>query len=146
MIVVGYPGIGKSTLANQMSVIDLESSWFKRLPDWSDFYVEMAAHLSKQHNVVMVSSHPEVIEKVILSDEKACMIYPSLKLENEWIKKVGERLLENPSQKNYRAYERAKKYFSSDIEDLQRYNIKKCEIDDINYCLKNIIDDIILKF
>lgn len=46
MIIIGYPGIGKSTLGGQNDVIDLDSSNFwnngKRPDDWYVYYCKVA--------------------------------------------------------------------------------------------------------
>ena len=141
MIIIGYPGIGKTTVAKYGNIIDLESSWFKHLPNWAEFYVMIANYLSEQGKVVMVSSHPNVIEKIIIYSKKACMIYPSLRIKSKWIERMGERLLDDPSPKNLRAYDRVKNYFEEDINALKNYNLPKGEINSINYNLKEMIDE-----
>ena len=72
MIVIGYIGIGKSTLAmNQTGYIDLDSSTFmfnnKRCDNWVTYYCQVAESLSKQGYVVFVSCHFDVIEYSSLS-------------------------------------------------------------------------------
>jgi ABC-type cobalamin/Fe3+-siderophores transport system ATPase subunit len=62
MIVVGYQGIGKSSMAkNNADVIDLESGNFwvdgKRIDDWYKIYANIAKHLSDQGKIVFTSSH-----------------------------------------------------------------------------------------
>ena len=65
MIVIGYQGIGKSTLAQkQFKYIDLESSALRRdgvrWHNWYEPYCLVAEWLSKQGYIVFVSSHKEV--------------------------------------------------------------------------------------
>lgn len=67
MIIIGYPGIGKSTLAGKdHKFIDLESSNFKiedeRSEDWYKVYCKVAEDLSRQGYIVFVSSHLAVRE------------------------------------------------------------------------------------
>ena len=63
MIVIGYQGIGKSTIshASKGNFIDLESGNFwvdgKRDPEWFKPYCQIALHLHKQGYVVFTSSH-----------------------------------------------------------------------------------------
>ena len=91
MIIIGYPGIGKSTLAGQNNYIDLESSNFwnkgKRPDDWYIYYCNIALDLSRQGYVVFVSSHEAVRNrlKYAITDERIICIYPSLELKDEWI-------------------------------------------------------------
>ena len=54
MIVIGYQGIGKSSLAGRNNIfIDLESGNFwvdgKRADDWYKPYCQIAEHLSSTH-------------------------------------------------------------------------------------------------
>ena len=65
MIIIGYQGIGKSTLANiDNAYIDLESSnfWHKgeRYDNWYIYYGKIAESLSRQNYNVFTSSHREV--------------------------------------------------------------------------------------
>ena len=68
-VVVGYQGIGKSTLAfHNNRVIDLESSNFfvdgERPANWHIIYCKIARALCKQGYIVCVSSHKEVREEL----------------------------------------------------------------------------------
>ena len=70
MIIIGYQGIGKSTLAGKNKCIDLESGnfWFYDLEtyqkvrhnDWYIPYCNIANHLSEQGYIVFTSSHEVV--------------------------------------------------------------------------------------
>lgn len=144
MIIVGYPGIGKSTLAQiENNVIDLESSLFRNLSDkWYEVYASLAEDLSKQRNTVFVSSHSTVIVELLGRSEKVSVIYPSLNIKEGWIQKIGERLLEDPSMKNFRAYQRVKDMFEDDIKWLRCIDLPKAEIDDMNYKLVDIVKDL----
>lgn len=144
MIIIGYPGIGKSTLAIvKYNVIDLESSLFRHLSDnWYVFYVALAIELSNQGNVVFVSTHNDVIEELIRNNEKAGMIYPSLDLKDEWISKTGERLLAQPTLNNLRTYERVNECFDKDINYLRNIDLPKMEINDMDYNLSDIVNDL----
>ena len=69
MIIIGYQGIGKSTLANcNLNYVDLESSNFyidgKRADDWYKPYCKIAEHLSQQGYYVFVSSHKVVRDEL----------------------------------------------------------------------------------
>ena len=58
MILMGYPGVGKSTFCKKTPyAIDLESSLFH---DIFELYVDVALDLSRQNKLVMVSCHNEV--------------------------------------------------------------------------------------
>lgn len=98
MIIIGYQGIGKSTLAGKNKCIDLESGnfWFYDLEtyqkvrhnDWYVPYCNIANHLSEQGYTVFTSSHEVVRNELKKSKEDVFIIYPSIELKDEWIKKT----------------------------------------------------------
>ena len=95
MIVVGYQGIGKSTIAGRdHRFIDLESSSFwidgKRADDWYKPYCRIAECLSKQGFIVLTSSH-EVVRKFFLDNQvdSVVLVYPSIELKDKWIESLS---------------------------------------------------------
>lgn len=129
MIVFGYPGIGKSTLANEsyltgLRVIDLESSNFfvdgQRPDNWAEIYCSIAKDLSKQNYIVFMSTHQEVRDAFFKtrSDEDAAVIYPSLELKGEWVARLEDRYVLSGLDKDYKAWQRAYKCYEEDINDL----------------------------
>ena len=58
MIISGFPGTGKSTMAKFSRWIDLESTPFER--DWAR-YAKVARHMSDNGYTVMVSTHEELL-------------------------------------------------------------------------------------
>ena len=71
MIIVGYPGIGKSTLCqHRENCIDLESSCFdKSNKKWYKDYCNVAVDLHKQGNIALVSNHESVYEELSSKNE-----------------------------------------------------------------------------
>ena len=55
MIICGFPGVGKSTLARFSNWVDLESTPFEK--DWVR-YAKVAKHMNDNGYNVMVSTHP----------------------------------------------------------------------------------------
>ena len=88
MIVVGYQGIGKSTLTGRdCKYIDLESGNFwidgRRADDWYKPYCKIAEHLSEQGYIVFVSSHETVRQYLVEnSRELVALVYPSIELKD----------------------------------------------------------------
>lgn len=169
MIITGYPGIGKSTLAkNNNKIIDLESKNFwnyeeihgertdikSRHNDWFVYYGQIAIDLSKQGYTVFVSSHPQVREwlckhtifKSDISGEKFYAVFPSLTLKNDWIARLETRYNESTSDKDKRALDHAKECYDSDIKQFmfecgynEEWYTNAIIIDNINYDLAEII-------
>jgi len=124
MVIVGYQGIGKSTLAkNANGFIDLESSNFfvnsVRSPDWYIPYCKIALNLSTQGYDVFVSSHQVVRD--YLADEHnhdLLIICPSKDLKNQWIKKLEDRYNATGLDKDYKAWKNAECRYEENIDEL----------------------------
>ena len=124
-IVVGYQGIGKSTLAfHNNRVIDLESSNFfvdgERPANWYIIYCKIARALCKQGYIVCVSSHKEVREELARNPaSKQVIVYPTLALKEAWIAKLRYRFDETQSMKDFKALRNAEDCFDKNIIDLE---------------------------
>ena len=144
MIISGYQGIGKSSLAGKYKCIDLESGNFwvdgKRADDWYKPYCQIANHLSEQGYTVFVSSHEPVRRELEKSKEPVYVIFPAIDLKDEWIKKLEDRYNNTKLDKDYRALMNAKDRYKENITELMQGNLKFYEITRINYNLDDIID------
>ena len=143
MIVIGYQGIGKSTLAGRNNkFIDLESGNFwvdgKRAEDWYKAYCNIAEHLSKQGFIVFISSHEVVRKQLENSDEIIAVVYPSVELKDEWIDRLEKRYEESGLEKDYKALMNAKDRYEENIKELSESNYKyhKIAIIDMIYDLE----------
>ena len=146
MIVVGYPGIGKSTLAGRdYKYIDLESGNFwingERADDWYKPYCKIAEHLSAQGYIVFVSSH-EVVRQYLVenSRELVALVYPSIELKDAWIDKLEKRYIKSGLKKDYKALMNAKYSYVENIRELQESCIEyKLEIVELSYDLESML-------
>lgn len=124
MIVIGYQGIGKSTLAEKdNNYIDLESGNFwvnnKRSSNWYKVYCNIAENLSKRGFIVFTSSHKEVRDEFKSRGTKNVIVcYPGLELKNEWISKLEKRYKETNLIKDYKALMNAKEMYDKNITDI----------------------------
>lgn len=166
MIITGYQGIGKSTLANtNVNIIDLESSCFWkheedvylnrtekkiRPDDWYVYYCQMAQHLSRQGYTVFVSCHQEVRDYLsVHNSEKFCAIFPSKKLKDKWLQRLSDRYTESKSEKDLQAFEHAKSNYDNSISRLWHecqygveYYYNVAIIEDINYDLQELVNSL----
>ena len=125
MIVVGYQGIGKSTLAkNGNGYIDLESGNFwidgKRSDDWYIPYCNIAIHLAQQGYIVFTSSH-QVVRDYLTSkprDVELAVCVPAPYLKDEWIKKLEDRYNESKLEKDYKAWKNAEDRYEENIKEI----------------------------
>lgn len=145
MIVIGYQGIGKSTLAGKNKFIDLESGnmWVngKRAEDWYIPYCQMAVHLSQQGFTVFTSSHEVVRDQLKNYNEKVVVCYPSEELKSFWIEKLHERWIKSGLDKDYKALANAEARYSDNIKELvNEKEFYHLIITDMNYNLKQMIE------
>lgn len=123
LILVGYQGIGKSTIAGQLYTIDLESSNFfvdgKRDENWYKAYANIARHLSEQGYIVFTSSHKVLRDYMKSQGIEFVTVSPALELKEEWIAKLEERYNADKSDKNYKALMNAKQCYDENVADLQ---------------------------
>lgn len=144
MIIIGYQGIGKSTLSNKdVRFIDLESGNFwvdgKRADDWYKPYCQIAENLSSQGYIVFVSSHEVVRNQLANSQELVICCVPSLELKEEWIKKLKDRYERTGLDKDYRAYMNAKDRYTENITEIATSGFNVLWIKSMYYDLRNTI-------
>lgn len=144
MIIVGYQGIGKSTLAGKNNCIDLESGNFwvdgKRAEDWYKPYCQIANHLSEQGYTVFTSSHEVVRKELEKSKEKVFVVFPAINMKEQWIIKLKNRYRITGLEKDYKALANAEDRYKENIAELMMGNLKFYEITDMDYDLKQIVD------
>ena len=144
MIIIGYQGIGKSSVANKhIEFIDLESGNFWnngiRPNDWYIYYTNIANHLSKQGKNVFTSSHEVVRNALKDSKERVIVAYPSLDLKDKWLKRLEDRYNNTQLEKDYKALMNAKDRYEENIKELINSGFETLEINDINYDLYDYI-------
>ena len=149
MIVIGYQGIGKSTLAGrERRYIDLESGNFwvdgKRADDWYKPYCKIAEHLSQQGYIIFTSSHEVVREQLKNSVETVVVVYPAIELKDQWIERLWNRYQESGLDKDYKAYANAKARYAENIQELENSDIKyHIVLRSMDYDLDDILYDFV---
>ena len=147
MIIIGYQGIGKSTLAGRdISYIDLESGNFwvdgTRADDWYKPYCNIAEHLSQQGYAVFTSCHAVVRERLKDSSETVVVIYPSIDIKDQWMERLWTRYQRTGLDKDYKAYMNAKNLYDESIRDLDSCGVpNKIVLRGIDYDLDSIIEE-----
>ena len=147
-IIVGYQGIGKSTLAkNGNGYIDLESGNFwiggRRAEEWYIPYCNIAINLAEQGYKVFVSSH-QVVRDYLASVPKLEPIdlyccFPSYTLKNLWIDKLHKRYKDTGLWKDYKAWQNALERYDENIKELhQSKGFIPIVINDIHYSLLDV--------
>jgi hypothetical protein len=143
LIISGYQGIGKSSLAGTNNCIDLESGnfWIDGIRDknWYKIYCNIANHLSAQGYTVFVSSHEIVRKELEKSKETVYVIFPSTDLKDQWIEKLRNRYKSTGLEKDFKALANAEDRYEENIKELMCGNLQYYQIIDIDYNLKEII-------
>lgn len=139
MIIIGYPGAGKSyACGKDHGIIDLESNYFRSEyvnSTWVEPYVRVAVDLHLQGYIVCISSH-EAVRNMFRAREwlgvntstDVAMIYPDQSLKDAWIERLKNRYYESKKyldlswviEKNYRAWQRAIDHYDIDIYDMSQ--------------------------
>lgn len=142
MIIFGYPGVGKSTIAkDDYRFIDLDSSdalirWRWRRRNWEMDYCNMALLLSKQGYYVMVSTHPEVIKRLMSKEKNYCLCYPDIALREQWVRRLESRYRECPNRSTHNAWLRAKDHLEDDFYQMEQLCGRRIVIHSMDYNLK----------
>ena len=148
-IIVGYQGVGKSTLAkNGNGYIDLESGNFwigeKRADDWYIPYCNIALNLAEQGYKVFVSSH-QVVRDYLASVPKYEPVdlyccFPSYTLKSSWIDKLRKRYYATELDKDYKAWQNALDRYDKNIKELHHsQGFIPIIIYDMHYSLLDVI-------
>lgn len=158
MIIIGFPCIGKSSVANEpihgytfSGFIDLESSNFVKNDNWVSEYCNVALDLSSQGYDVFVSSHESVRDYLsqFQDNDDIIEVFPSLNMYDEWIRRLKNRYKNDSSDKNKRAYDYVSNNFFSAVESMMYDDIQwklilngSSNINDLNreigaFCMEN---------
>jgi len=73
MIICGFPGVGKTTLAKFSNWVDLESTPFEK--DWVR-YAKVAKYMNDNGYNVMVSTHPQLLEQFEQMEVRYTVVIP----------------------------------------------------------------------
>lgn len=151
MIVIGYQGVGKSSLAQRIpKVVDLESSNFRidgRKPDdWYKPYGNIALDLSRQGFIVMTASHAPVREWIGTqnsTNENVFICHPAIALKDEWIEKLQRRFDETGLTKDEYALQNAQERYEYNIgemiDDATRFHWGIIELATMDYNLCDLL-------
>lgn len=155
MIIVGYQGIGKSTVCKNNIIngkipVDLESScfWCNRedgtrfRPDgWEKIYANIAYNLSKQGFIVFMSSHKSVRDALCddkFNDVDKYIICPSVDIKDKWIERLKNRYEESNLKKDYAAYMNALDKYEENICDMISESERGFKVEIINSTKYNL--------
>ena len=148
MIIIGYQGVGKSTIGSrEKDFIDLESSSFfvdgKRQDNWYIIYCETAKQLSDDGKFVFVSAHKEVREylKINYPDDTIVLCPDSnMEMRDIWVNKLEDRYNDTNLEKDLKALKNAQLNYLDNTKDIIDSGFNTIIIKDADYKPKSIID------
>ena len=156
LVIIGYQGIGKSTIAGKMGgCIDLESGNFwigeHRSDDWYIPYCQTALSIANQGYTVLTSSHAVVVDfmkSVPLPENVASVVVmcPSRTMKDEWIKRLAERYHKTGLHKDYKALMNAIDRFDENIVELCGCGLPVYQFNTMDYDLGGYIDMAEIKY
>lgn len=138
MVLLGYPGIGKTTLAKKGLIVDLDSSRFFGEINWVEKYCAFIKAFNGEGFNVFASCHKKVREELARLGIDYIVIIPSMALRDEWVGKLARRYFASEEDADFRAWHRAMIDFEADIEDLMEED-KKLVIEAMDYDLEEML-------
>lgn len=155
LIICGYPGVGKSSVAGWNNCIDLESSWFSHndkgdriYPDemWCEKYCELAIYLASQGFMVLLSTHQAVINtlrdcQLMLKHYrvKVVIFAPRPGMKKEWTLRLFNRYMDSEEAKDLRAFVGAIEYWDSKLATIAHSDFPVYSPDSIDYDFREYI-------
>lgn len=88
MIVCGFPGTGKTTMAKFSRWVDLESTPFRK--NWR-LYAEVAKHMSDQGYTVMISTHADLLDELEQIEVPYTVVIPDITDIQTYMKRYEQR-------------------------------------------------------
>ena len=155
LIVCGYPGVGKSSIAGWNNCIDLESSWFsydkngnRIYPDeeWVEEYCSMAINLASQGFTVLLSTHQAVINQlrevkwILYRDRVRVVIFvPRSDMKKAWVERLVNRYIESDQDVDLRAFVGGIQYWESKMATIRHSDFPVYCPDSIDYDFRDYI-------
>jgi len=145
MIIIGYQGLGKTTICQKYNnYIDLKCSDYRTIennddPDWFLPYCLDGEKLSHEGKVVFMSHNIEVCDYMKSSSENNYIIIPDDSLYDYWIEKLKNRSDRTGQSKDYYAWLNAKDNFYDEMKYYRETYTNVYIIYDQNYSLEDIV-------
>lgn len=155
LIICGYPGVGKSSIAGWSNCIDLESSWFSYDKDgnqiypneaWAVEYCMLARKLASQGYTVLLSTHQAVINtlregKWILDRDriKVVIFVPRSDMKKAWVERLVNRYIESDENEDLRAFIGGIQYWDSKMLTIRHSDFPVYCPDSIDYDFRDYV-------
>ena len=146
MIIIGYPGIGKSTLAsnNPEAYCYLSANDYKIYDNsvWMDRYCQDAIDEEPYSDVVFVDYYDEVLDRLNETNSRVIVVAPALDLRDEWVKKLLRRYQQTFQTTHYYDYSRVEHVYDKDVQYALENAREFYVIRNMKYKLHSILDEL----
>ena len=155
LIICGYPGVGKSSIAGWNNCIDLESSWFSNdkdgnriYPDedWVWDYCTLAINLASQGYTILLSTHQAVINQLrdwkwLLDREKVKVVIfvPRSDMKKAWVLRLVNRFLDSDLDIDLRAFVGGIQYWDTKMLTIKHADFPVYCPNSINYDFRDYV-------
>ncbi len=92
-IISGFSNIGKTYLmkSGKYNCYDFDTTWFKKVPQWEEVYVECLLALQDKYDYVFTTTHGVVLELLNKKKVEYYLVYPERHLKEAYRKRAIER-------------------------------------------------------
>ncbi len=94
-IFAGMPGIGKTTFvekySDKVTLLDFDSNLYRNDPTWPDNYLDLIEEKTKEVELILISSYPEIVKKLAARGYEVTVICADESLEPEYRERYIER-------------------------------------------------------
>lgn len=92
LIICGFPGVGKSTIATQNNkIVDHESRKYEKTIGWERNYINDCKKLLIESKIVLMTTHDSVRKMLKLKDMQYYLVYPDKSLKDEYLLRYRSR-------------------------------------------------------
>lgn len=147
MIILGFPGIGKTTAAKKSwRVIDLDDLYSKLASEPLCSIVPYAAKsLSDQGYDVLVPWDEFCQRDFEANGISATIIFPAMSLYMDWVDRLYERQIKSGSTKDYDIWRYVRWKYSEMIVTIEKSTLDKLKIATMKYDLLTLIEHLRVK-
>lgn len=137
-IISGFSNIGKSSLKKikNISSIDLDTHYFKKIDGWVDIYIECVLALKDKYDYVLIPTHGDVLHQMDKKNIEYTLVYCKKELKEEY----RNRAIARGSSEEF-----VEGFFSrwdEHINDCEKNKCKNKIILESNQYLSDVIDQI----
>ena len=93
IIISGFSNIGKSSLTKykKINCIDLDTSYFNKIDNWINIYIECILALKEKYDYVLITTYGDILQELNKRSIKYYLVYPKKELKEEYRQRAIKR-------------------------------------------------------